>query len=62
VERKVFVKTYIIAVIPGDGIGADVIAAGIEVLKTLAQHDGGFKLHTASASTGAARITSSTAQ
>ena len=33
-------KTYKIAAIPGDGIGTEVIDAGIEVLKALAQRDG----------------------
>ena len=36
-------KTYRIASIPGDGIGVEVIAAGIEVLEVLAQKEG-FKL------------------
>src|ERR1700719_514886 len=35
-------KTYKIAAIPGDGIGKEVIAAGIEVLHALAARDGGF--------------------
>jgi tartrate dehydrogenase/decarboxylase/D-malate dehydrogenase len=35
-------KTYKIAAIPGDGIGKEVIAAGIEVLDALAQRDGDF--------------------
>src|SRR5260370_12349261 len=35
-------KTYKIAAIPGDGIGKEVIAAGIEVLRALAARDGGF--------------------
>jgi tartrate dehydrogenase/decarboxylase/D-malate dehydrogenase len=35
-------KTYRIAAIPGDGIGTEVIAAGIEVLEALAARDGGF--------------------
>src|SRR5579859_3206748 len=35
-------KTYKIAAIPGDGIGKEVIAAGIEVLDALAGRDGGF--------------------
>ena len=35
-------KTYKIAAIPGDGIGKEVIAAGIEVLQALAERDGGF--------------------
>ena len=37
-------KTYKIAAIPGDGIGQEVIAAGVEVLKALAVRDGGFDL------------------
>ncbi len=37
-------KTYRIAAIPGDGIGTEVIAAGIEVLESLAARDGGFAL------------------
>jgi tartrate dehydrogenase/decarboxylase/D-malate dehydrogenase len=37
-------NTYNIAAIPGDGIGTEVIAAGIEVLEALAKKDGGFKL------------------
>ena len=36
--------TYCIAAIPGDGIGSEVIGAGVEVLATLADKDGGFKL------------------
>ncbi|MGI4792857.1 MAG: tartrate dehydrogenase [Janthinobacterium lividum] len=35
-------KQYRIAAIPGDGIGVEVIAAGIEVLNRLAARDGGF--------------------
>ncbi|MBX9964403.1 MAG: tartrate dehydrogenase [Burkholderiales bacterium] len=35
---------YKIAAIPGDGIGKEVIAAGIEVLDALAQADGSFAL------------------
>ena len=35
-------KTYRIAVIPGDGIGEEVISAGVEVLQTLAHRAGGF--------------------
>jgi tartrate dehydrogenase/decarboxylase / D-malate dehydrogenase len=35
-------KTYTIAAIPGDGIGREVIPAGIEVLETLATRDGSF--------------------
>ncbi len=37
-------KTYKIAAIPGDGIGQEVIAAGLEVLEQLARRDGGFGL------------------
>jgi tartrate dehydrogenase/decarboxylase/D-malate dehydrogenase len=37
-------KTYRIAAIPGDGIGREVIAAGVEVLAALARRDGGFGL------------------
>src|ERR1700751_3351369 len=35
-------KTYKIAAIPGDGIGKEVIAAGIEVLDALAAREGRF--------------------
>ena len=35
-------KTYRIAAIPGDGIGTEVIRAGIEVLKVAAARNGGF--------------------
>jgi tartrate dehydrogenase/decarboxylase/D-malate dehydrogenase len=38
-------KTYKIAAIPGDGIGKEVIAAGIEVLDALAARQGGFAFH-----------------
>src|SRR3954449_7311014 len=38
-------KTYNIAAIPADGIGVEVIAAGIEALNALAQRDGNFKFH-----------------
>ena len=37
-------KTYKIAAIPGDGIGKEVIAAGLAVLDVLAKRDGGFWL------------------
>jgi tartrate dehydrogenase/decarboxylase/D-malate dehydrogenase len=36
---------YRIAAIPGDGIGVEVIAAGLEVLQALAGHEGTFKFH-----------------
>jgi tartrate dehydrogenase/decarboxylase / D-malate dehydrogenase len=35
-------KTYKIAAIPGDGIGPEVIAAGLEVMDAVAKRDGGF--------------------
>jgi tartrate dehydrogenase/decarboxylase/D-malate dehydrogenase len=38
-------KTYKIAAIPGDGIGKEVIAAGIEVLDALAAREGRFAFH-----------------
>jgi len=38
-------RTYKIAAIPADGIGPEVIAAGLEVLNVLAKRDGGFALN-----------------
>ena len=38
-------REYSIAVIPGDGIGSEVIAAGLTVLKTLERCAGGFQLN-----------------
>jgi tartrate dehydrogenase/decarboxylase/D-malate dehydrogenase len=35
---------YKIAAIPGDGIGKEVVTAGVQVLQALAKRDGGFKL------------------
>ena len=35
-------KTYKIASIPADGIGPEVIAAGLQALEALARRDGGF--------------------
>src|SRR6187399_1127527 len=35
-------KTYSIAAIPGDGIGTEVVAAGVEALNAIATRDGGF--------------------
>jgi len=35
-------KTYAIAAIPGDGIGTEVISAGVDVLKALSRRDGSF--------------------
>jgi len=37
-------RTHKIAAIPGDGIGSEVIAAGLEVLRALEERDGGFRL------------------
>ncbi len=37
-------RTHRIAAVPGDGIGPEVIGAGLEVLKALAGRDGGFTL------------------
>ena len=37
-------RTYRIAAIPGDGIGTEVIAAGMEALAACADRDGGFAL------------------
>ncbi|HKU85545.1 MAG TPA: tartrate dehydrogenase [Casimicrobiaceae bacterium] len=37
-------REYSIALIPGDGIGVEVIAAGLEVLNALAARDGGFAI------------------
>ena len=33
-------KTYRIAAIPGDGIGTEVVSAGVEVLHALAKREG----------------------
>src|SRR5215472_683635 len=38
-------KSYKIAAIPGDGIGTEVVAAGVEVLHAIAKRDGGFAFH-----------------
>jgi len=37
-------RHFRIAAIPGDGIGTEVVAAGIEILDACAQRDGGFAL------------------
>src|ERR1700760_3362941 len=36
-------KSYKIAAIPGDGVGPEVVDAGVEVLHAIAQRDGGFR-------------------
>ena len=38
------IRTHRIAAIPGDGIGVEVVEAGLEVLHALAERDGGFRL------------------
>src|SRR5262245_44724015 len=43
-HRRGCVRTYRVAVIAGDGIGKEVIAAGIEVLEACTRRDGGFVL------------------
>jgi tartrate dehydrogenase/decarboxylase/D-malate dehydrogenase len=40
-------KTYKIAAIPGDGIGKEVVAAGLRVLEACSRRDGNFKLDVA---------------
>ncbi len=45
-------RRYRIAVIPGDGIGKEVIPAGIEVLKALAEREGGIEFDLRLISTG----------
>ncbi len=37
-------REHKIAAIPGDGIGTEVIAAGLEVLQAAAARDGGFAI------------------
>ncbi|MVA95618.1 tartrate dehydrogenase, partial [Agrobacterium vitis] len=39
-------REYKIAAIPADGIGPEVIAAGLQVLEALEQRSGDFKIHT----------------
>ncbi len=48
-------RHYNIAVLPGDGIGAEVIPAGIEVLRAVTEVDGGFKVETQSFDWGSNR-------
>lgn len=47
-------KEYSVAAIPGDGIGPEVIAAGLEVLRALEQKVGGFRLRVESFPWGSA--------
>ena len=51
-------RTYRIAAIPADGIGPEVIGAGIEVLAALARVDGGFTLDVAHFDWGSERYKS----
>jgi tartrate dehydrogenase/decarboxylase/D-malate dehydrogenase len=37
-------RQYRIAAVPGDGIGTEVIEAGVALLRVLAEQDGGFAL------------------
>ena len=48
-------KTYKIASIPADGIGPEVIAAGLQALETLSKRDGGFSLDVTEFDWGSAR-------
>ena len=48
-------NTYKIAAIPGDGIGTEVIAAGLDVLSALAARDGGFRIEPTNFDWGSAR-------
>ncbi|SFJ48527.1 tartrate dehydrogenase/decarboxylase / D-malate dehydrogenase [Halobacillus dabanensis] len=41
-------KTYRIAILPGDGIGPEVMTEGVKVLKALAEADSSFQLETTS--------------
>ncbi len=41
-NKRFSVKTYRIAAIPGDGIGSEVISAGVEALNACAKRDGGL--------------------
>lgn len=41
------IRTHRIAAIPGDGIGVEVVAAGLEVLEALAERDGSFAIDVA---------------
>src|SRR6187397_2271737 len=43
-RRRPLMREYRIASIPADGIGPEVISAGLEVLDAVAARDGGFSL------------------
>ncbi len=55
ISRGSIMREYSIAAIPGDGIGSEVIAAGLEVLQALAAADGGFRAFGSSISPGVRR-------
>jgi len=42
-KKEQNLKTYKIAAIPGDGIGTEVVSAGVEVLHAIAQRESGFE-------------------
>ncbi len=44
ISDEPWMKTYKIAAIPGDGIGTEVVSAGVEVLRAVAGRDGSFNL------------------
>src|SRR3712207_7343602 len=44
VEEEERMRTYRIAAMGGDGIGPEVVEAGVQVLKACAERDGGFAL------------------
>ncbi|WP_193369390.1 tartrate dehydrogenase [Pelagibius marinus] len=48
-------KKHKIAVVPGDGVGPEVIAAGLEVLQAVAEADGGFTFESQSFDWGSDR-------
>ena len=54
-------RTHSIAAIPADGIGPEVIAAGVRVLEALAEAQRRHRLQRQDTSTGARTITRSTA-
>jgi tartrate dehydrogenase/decarboxylase/D-malate dehydrogenase len=54
-EERIAVRHYNIAVIPADGIGPEVIAAGLQALETLERRDGSFKLTVTSFDWGSER-------
>jgi tartrate dehydrogenase/decarboxylase / D-malate dehydrogenase len=43
-QEEQHMRTYRIAAMGGDGIGPEVVAAGVQALKACAKRDGGFTL------------------